>query len=414
MRAFARSTAPNERNIDEILIHKILPRKFPETGGPIGYEFLPDNKILIWYFNYANGKLNPRIPKPAVVSKTVKIDEKLGTFIGLILTEGLQSRRGECRNKFILMNCDFDVIKFCHDFLLVKLGIPQDFCVLRLYHPLIMGSTLIQKAKTRIKNEFRPYAPMNISSYPQANLKNPKIALFIYNTIFRLIVDRLIKESLEFIKHNERFRVGFLRGVFAAEGSVELRKGTHSLHFVNFSQCNDKIRSIIKKTLTLCGIGFAERIRSRSKDLRISHLKNFERIRALNICSLSRTKAKKFKIGLDTLKMSPLAGSMPYQTKKEILRTLKEEKKPITITQLAMRLNKSYYTIWDHICRTPTAMNKRCGLYFKGNLKFTWKNKKEKLWGSVSGTNFLGGRRWKICDRRPVLQNRRLPLARGC
>lgn len=378
--AFSQSTTPNAQNIkDEILIHKILPTKFPETGGPICYEFLPDNKILIWYFNYTNGKLNPRIPKPAVVSKTVKIDEKLGAFVGLILTEGLQSRKRECRNKFILMNCDFDVIKFCYDFLLVELRVPQDFCVLRLYHPPLLGATMVQGVKTRIKNEFRLYAPTSMLSYPQADLKNPKVALFIYNTIFRLIVDCLIKKSLEFIKYNEKFRVGFLRGVFAAEGSIELRKGTHSLHFVSFSQCNDKIRSIIKKALTLCGISFAERIRPRSKDLRISHLKNFEHIHALNICSLSRTKAKKFKIGLDTLKMSPLAGSVPDQTKQEILRALKEEG-PLTIAQLAMKLNKSYYTIWDHICRIPTAMNKKCGLYFKGTLKFTYKNKKEKLW----------------------------------
>lgn len=128
MSAFDQSITLNARKItkDEILIRKILPMKFPETGGPIDYKFLPDNKILIWYFNYTNGKLNPRIPKSVVVSKSVKVDEKLGAFVGLVLTESLQSRKNECRNKFILMNCDFDVVKFCYDFLLGELGVPPE------------------------------------------------------------------------------------------------------------------------------------------------------------------------------------------------------------------------------------------------------------------------------------------------
>lgn len=197
---------------DKILIHEILPAEFPETGGKITHEFFGDDKILVRYFNYANGKLNPRIPHAVSLSRYLIVDEALGAFVGLILTEGLQSRKGECRSRFILMNCDWDVVKFCYNFLTTKLRIPQDLCIFKLYHPSTWDTTTIRKTKADLKGELALPKSLKMPSYSQEDLKQPKIALFINRRVFRLIVDGTIKESLHYIETDERFRTGFLQG----------------------------------------------------------------------------------------------------------------------------------------------------------------------------------------------------------
>jgi len=194
--------------------------------------------------------------------------------------------------------------------------------------------------------------------------------------VFRLIVDLIIENSLHYIETDEKFRAGFLQGVFAAEGSIELRKNG-SLHFIYISQYDDRIRAIIKKTLNLSGIRFTEKIHLHSKDLRISHLDNFERIHMLNMCAISAIKLRKFKSGLAMLRKSHHAGIRPGQTRREIIELLKSEG-PLTISQLASKLGKSYYTIWDHIISSRAS--KKPGLYWDGFLEFANKDKKERSW----------------------------------
>jgi len=136
---------------NEIRIQEILPATFPETGGKIEYELLDDSKISVRYFNYTNEKLNPRIPRAVTLSQDLRVDGALGAFVGLVLTEGLRSRRGECRSRFILMNCDLDVIKFFYHFLTTRLKISRKLCVFKLYYPSRGDITMLEKTKDEIK-----------------------------------------------------------------------------------------------------------------------------------------------------------------------------------------------------------------------------------------------------------------------
>jgi DNA-binding transcriptional ArsR family regulator len=360
-----------------VAIDKILPAEFPETKGRIMCELLGDDKILVRYFNYINGKLNPRIPIAVTFSRSLKIDETTGAFVGLILTEGLRSRRNECRSRFILMNCDLDVIKFCYDFLVTKLNVSKKICLFKLYYPPTCDAQKVEKVKAEIKAKLALPGILDIPSYQQKDLKQPKVGLYVNRSIFRLVTDCIIEKTLCLIESDERFRIGFLRGVFVAEGSIELQN-TGSLHFVYISQYNDKIRAIIKRALDLSGVRFSEKLQPRTKDLRISHLENFEKLHELNMCSISRTKLQRFESGWDLLRKSHHAGTRPNQTRRKILELLKNEG-PLTIAQMALKLGKSYYTIWDHVRRSSHG-SKKAGLYWGGLLKFKNKNNKERSW----------------------------------
>lgn len=300
---------------------------------------------------------------PVKFPRLLKIDHDLGIFVGLILTEGMQSKTKKSRNTFTLMNTDPDVIKVCLRLLESLFSIRPEIPKMAIYLPPSMKDNGIEVEKGWRRNlHIDEHA--EIKRYLQKDLKRSKFSVFIYRSTFRFVTDIVIEESLKYLNEKE-FRRGFLRGVFCAEGSVELRK--KSLHFVNFSQCNDKNRSLIKKALMLSGIRFKERLNPHSKGIRISHMDNFEKIDNLEICTISKRKQRKFKVGLLNLKKDPRAGRSVTQTKREIIDIL-GKRGQMTMNGISKELGLSYFTIWDHIFRKRGNVK---GLFEEGALKCT-------------------------------------------
>ena len=308
---------------------------------------------------------------PLRLPRFLTVDENLGIFVGLILTEGLQSQRGKSRNSFVLMNTDCDIIDICLKLLKSKFQIESDVYKFRMYLPHNLFSER-EKIVKGWRNRLGIERKIQITIYKQMDLKKPKFAIFIYRTFLRMIVDNLIRESLKLIDNDKEFALGFLKGVFAAEGSVEIKRNK-SLKAVYFSQNNDENRKTIEKAVSFFEIPFKERIGKNSRDIRITHLRNFEIINKINLCSISGRKKEAFEKGLNKLKKSPCAGRDKCQTKNEIVELLKKEG-PLSVSQIAKKLDRSYYTIWDHVFRKS-----RFGNLYNVNINFRYKNRKEKL-----------------------------------
>jgi len=80
------------------------------------------------------------------------------------------------------------------------------------------------------------------------------IHLCYYNTFFSRLLSKIIRLSKKRVESNKRFAEGYIKGILAAEGNINVKKTTKCLYLVRISAKKKEEREHYKKILNKCGI----------------------------------------------------------------------------------------------------------------------------------------------------------------
>lgn len=151
---------------------------------------------------------------------------------------------------------------------------------------------------------------------------------------------KILRKRLDpVISSTKKFAIPFLRGMFAAEGQVALKKGG-TLFYISFSSSDEELILFIKKCFDLLGIATSKYMRQ-SRKFPIYGYKNLKRFMELNIHTLHSEKHAKFELGFANYKRkNVLRGE---EARALILQQLASG--PKTYDELAAALGKARTTI---------------------------------------------------------------------
>jgi len=176
--------------------------------------------------SYLNKRGNS--PKPFILPNIVYIDESVAEAIGLYLGDGTMNIQDKNHVSFI--NIDSDVVSFILDFFKNKFKIKiSDITFLINYSK---GEPKILKEKwSKIlgipKNKFRVRK--------SERNRNESVLIQINGRIFSIIFKNLIIKLLPAIQKNINLRKGFLRGYFASDGGIGVKKDPSRLNIVQIN-----------------------------------------------------------------------------------------------------------------------------------------------------------------------------------
>ncbi len=164
-------------------------------------------------------------------------------------------------------------------------------------------------------------------------------AQIYFNSIVLVELMKTLQKKLEpEILSTKEFAVPFLRGMFAAEGQVALRK--HGALHATFSTADPELLSLLKESLGLIGISSGKYM-PQSRKFPIYGYKNLKRFKGLGIHTLHPEKRTKFELGFSNYKrINILRGD---EARALILQQLASG--PKTYDELAAALGKARTTI---------------------------------------------------------------------
>ncbi|HDJ96461.1 MAG TPA: transcriptional regulator, partial [Candidatus Aenigmarchaeota archaeon] len=164
------------------------------------------------------------------------------------------------------------------------------------------------------------------------------------NGIALLCLIRTLHERLRpSVSQNISFLVPYLRGFFAAEGSVVLRPETGSLFHVDFSHTRENgIVDFIRSGLIKLGVK-PGKYTDHDKKFQVYGRKNFEILKKHDICGLHPQKRKRFEEGFSKISRKV---EDPAEVKIKILRLLLQG--PLGYTQISKKLQKGRSTIQSY------------------------------------------------------------------
>jgi|GEM_PF-3110714 len=248
---------------------------FPKYKGKNPLKFLADeNKIIVFY----DEKRSTR-PQPLILPKYLELNEDFLVGLGIYLGEGSRNRKPKVTNSEpLVIN---QAIKFFELFGIgsskLKAWIqlhersPKTFEEVRVFW---LRNTNLEEGnltKIRIKkssgnSSVKPYGVIHLE------------ASFI---LLQLLIENLIELTPLLMKETSKSQiVHFLRGAFAAEGSVELAK-SGSLREVRYTSTREDERQMIRDLLERLGICVHEY--KKGFELRVHGFKNLKTLLEIEI-----------------------------------------------------------------------------------------------------------------------------------
>ena len=297
-------------------------------------ESVSSNKIQISY----KGKTTK--PKPIILSKKINLNKGLGEFCGLYYGEGFNSKKS-CRHITQFTNSEPELIRKFMMFMKNIFYIKKNSFTFKI--KVTKGNIPKKEIMSFWKKELRLNTNSNIQFSQDSEIRKKycqRIMIYFGNTVFRTILDRLIETVYIESTLNHEVRCGFLSGLFAGEGCVNLNN--NSLFSIEISQGyknlkKDNIfgkpkREYIKNQLNLEGI----KTNNNKKGIKVivTNLKNLEKFYNLKLHTLHPKKSKKFKFGFMNLRTNERAGITNHEAEFNIIRLLLD-KGPLSITSIS-------------------------------------------------------------------------------
>ncbi|MBU3896703.1 MAG: hypothetical protein KJ697_02095 [Nanoarchaeota archaeon] len=167
-------------------------------------------------------------PKSIILPKQIELNGSFAEAIGLYIGDGKLTERDLRHSSF--GNKDEDIIKFMLEFFVKTMNIPLDKMTLTITYRIGDGSVSKKKWSNILgvcSEKFK---------LKQSNrIKNDMLTIQINSTIFRIFLKNMIACLLIKFKENVILRRGFLRGYFAAEGTIGFNKKENFLNYIGFA-----------------------------------------------------------------------------------------------------------------------------------------------------------------------------------
>jgi hypothetical protein len=261
------------------------------TDGEWLYLSIPSNYIGIWY-QYGNGRINFFI-----LPKELKLDEEFEEVFGILQGEMLQKGK-EIR----ISNSEPKIINLLLEFFDENKIIRKDAWDLTVS---INSKNISEDQKQQICENIRKYWSTQLS-IPPDRIRNiywydqfnstldpnyGEINLRFNNASLRKVIDFLLEFAKKKALENKNFAIGFLRGLFAAEGSVEISKDGRLLE-VRLAAKKLKDRKLYKKICEVAGLQASCEIKHHH--VRVHNLTNFFKCLEYDIFKLHAKKKENF------------------------------------------------------------------------------------------------------------------------
>lgn len=282
-----------------------------------------ENSIKIWYDNFKQ-----KNPQPIILNKEITISKELGILMGFWAGDGTKRTFSLCNNQIIIikeMNNLLDDI-FGLDGISLRTIIPSNF------------KNKEQEILNLTKKTF-PTIHKHREGYYKQNRNSPIWVLQYPKTTFIKLFKILYNYVLHNVGKHHEYWDGYLQGIIAAEGHMDIRKKYKTLSRVSIAQISNNFRKSIMRALDTRNITYY----IDKKYIRISGKKNFKIILKRDLYSLHPKKKELFLIGYNNIKQKQ------YYPNEVIKLILNELRTPKRISTIARNLNRCRQTIREHL-----------------------------------------------------------------
>jgi len=227
-------------------------------------EDLSDARVKIWYRNKRKfRKIGASDPRPFVMPKFIELDVELAEAIGLYLGDGKTTQNDSQHLDF--SSKDSDILHFMVTFFAKRLLVNLSNMTITIRYKcgekdkiLKKWSKLLSIPKDKFKITFQP------------RNRYETVSIQINSSILKKIFLKIIDVSLKVIRNDQNLRKGFLRGYFAAEGTIGYNSRENYINYVGFAynpQNEGWLRNYCISCLQKEGIccSFKERSRNRGE-----------------------------------------------------------------------------------------------------------------------------------------------------
>lgn len=267
--------------------------------------------------------------KEIEIKRFVKLDDLFFEGLGLWVGEGGRSKG------LYFGNTSPELLQHFLNFTKEKIGIEREEFKATINVPADRdGNATKEKWSKMLQIPLKNFTSICLD--PRINREY--VQVYVNGTILAELMKSLAEKLGPEISSNERYAASFLRGIFAAEGQVALKKSGVLFH-IDFSSANTEIVSLLKKCLGSLGISSGKYI-PQSLKFPIYGRRNFDCIRELGIHVLHPEKCVKFELGLSKYKRYQMNGE---EARALILQQLSSG--PKTYDELAAALGKARTTI---------------------------------------------------------------------
>ena len=312
----------------EIDLAEIVPAT---TSIGRGIALLIDSKDVIAFTprseKWGGGKESKRI----VLNRFVLLDDLLFVGLGLWVGEG-----GKSKGLYFGNTSDEILLRFLN-FVEEKLGFNRSNFRITLNVPSANDSA-IRKWSNTLQIPAENFTAICVD--PRINRDYAQ--LYRNSVVLIEVIKGLFTTLRSTILADEKFASAFLRGLFAAEGQVELKK-SGVLFYVSFSSIDEDLIAFMKKCLELRGVRSGKYM-LQARKFPIYGYRNFERFKELNIHTLHPDKREKFERGFANYKRTNVLDG--DEARGLILKRLASG--PKTYDDLAAALGKARTTIQAH------------------------------------------------------------------
>ncbi len=283
---------------------------------------------------------------------------RLKRFVALddLFFEGLGLWRGEgSKSKGLYFgNSNPSLLHRFLEFIEHKLGLDREEFKVTINVPT---SPYLDEVKEKWVNELSIPAQNFTQICVDPRIRKEYAQAYFNSVILAKLMGDLYSRFKAFILQDQRASVAFLRGIFAAEGSV-LVKNSGVLHHITFSSKDSELIQFLEQCLRIHGVK-PSKYMINGMNLQIYGLSNFKHIRDLNIHTLHPEKREKFERGFSAYKRVNVLDGEEARTL--ILRQLSSG--PKTYDDLAAALGKARTTIqaWHVPILEKQGLIKRAG-----------------------------------------------------
>jgi len=274
----------------------------PKQLEKLDLKVIPkDNKIEI--VPVSNSLHKGRLPYSIELNRYIFSNEKFYEVMGMYFGDGLKSLSGSGDRQIFFANTEVALHSKWIDFL-EGLGVHRS----KLKYQIQIGEKNGAFDETKVKNYWVKNLNVPKENFNKINIKKKKrtkpngvLVIAFYSKIFSQIFRNIYKYCLSELKARKKI-VSFVRGLFAAEGSVKLNKNQiiHSLGIsAGFHNKREEIRNLLKK------IGIFSVNNSDRRDVQITGYFNFLKFHQLNLQTLHPKKQTKFDHAFKKMKTAP-------------------------------------------------------------------------------------------------------------
>jgi len=265
---------------------KILPESL-SSGKKFSTKFLDETKVEIYIPSNGLGHDS----KKFILNRFIELDDLFFEGLGLWEGEGGKGKGLYFGNSCLELILHF--LEFCEQ----KLGIEREnFKVTVNISKITKGYDCLVEISKTLKIPLT-----NFTNFCYDLRLNYDYSQLYINGMILLIILQSLHERIKFLLTEKiEYSVPYLRGLFAAEGSVLLKKWGTISH-LDFSSNDQNYIEFLRKILSRIDIQFGKYIENGRK-IQIYNRKQFQKFKELKLHCLHPEKSKKFERGFNNYK----------------------------------------------------------------------------------------------------------------